>query len=73
MLKRRNVVDTGVIFVFSIGEIILLHVSQRGPTKDSGHRQDEQLQQCVLLLIGQTQEAQFGHFGEVRDSTPYYL
>lgn len=39
-------------------------------TEDSSHRQDKQLQQCVLFLIGQTQEAQFGHFGEVRDSSP---
>lgn len=42
-------------------------------TEDSSHRQDEQLQQRVLFLIGQTQEAQLGHFGEVRDSSPYYL
>lgn len=42
-------------------------------TEDSGHRQDEQLQQRVLLLVGQTQEAQFGHLGGVRDSSPYYL
>lgn len=44
-----------------------------GLTEDSGHGQDEQLQQCVLFLIGQTQEAQLGHFGEFRDSSPYYL
>lgn len=42
-------------------------------TEDSSHGQDEQLQQRVLFLIGQTQEAQLGHFGEIRDNSPYYL
>lgn len=42
----------------------------RGLTEDSSHRQDEQLQQCVLFLIGQTQEAQLGHFDEVGNSLP---
>lgn len=32
-------------------------------TEDRGHREDEQLQQRVLLLVGQTQEAHFGHVG----------
>lgn len=41
-------------------------IGSRGLTEDSSHRQDEQLQQRVLLLIGQTQEAQLGHFGEVQ-------
>ena len=45
----------------------------RGLTEDSSHRQDEQLQQRVLFLVGQTQEAHLGHFGEVRDSSPYNL
>lgn len=30
-------------------------------TQDGCHRQNEQLQQGVLLLIGQTQEAHLGH------------
>lgn len=34
-------------------------------TEDSSHGQDEQLQQCVLFLVGQTQEAYLGHFGEL--------
>lgn len=38
-------------------------------TEDSGHREDEQLQQRVLLLVGQTQEAHFGHVGRVRHSS----
>lgn len=51
-----------------------MYIRRRGGlTEDSGHRQDEQLQQRVLFLIGQTQEAQLGHFGGVRDSSPYYL
>lgn len=45
----------------------------RERTEDASHRQDEQLQQRVLLLIGQTEEAQLGHFGEFRNSSPYNL
>lgn len=42
-------------------------------TEDSGHREDEQLQQRVLLLVGQTQEAHFGHVGRVRHSSSNHL
>lgn len=56
-----------------IGEPTLMCELSRGLTEDSRHRQDEQLQQRVLFLIGQTEEAHLGHFGEVRDSSPCYL
>jgi len=61
------------IALFTIRKMLLLFKGCRGLTEDSSHGQDEQLQQCVLFLIGQTQEAQLGHFGEVRDGSPYYL
>ncbi len=58
---------------FSIRDAVLLCIDGGGLTEDSSHREDEQLQQRVLFLIGQTQEAQLGHFGEIRVSSPYYL
>lgn len=47
------------------GEFVILVVrSESGKlTEDRGHREDEQLQQRVLLLVGQPQEAHFGHVG----------
>lgn len=52
-----------------IGRVVV--TSENGRlTEDSGHREDEQLQQRVLLLVGQTQEAHFGHVGRVRHSSP---
>lgn len=52
-----------------IGRVVVTSESGR-LTEDSGHREDEQLQQRVLLLVGQTQEAHFGHVGRVRHSSP---
>ena len=57
----------------SIKGTILVWTGSRGLTEDSSHGQDEQLQQRVLFLIGQTQEAKLGHFGEDRDRSPYNL
>lgn len=71
--EKEKHMDQYVTRVFSVRELMLLRRGNRELTEDSSHRQDEQLQQRVLFLIGQTQEAQLGHFGGVRDSSPYYL
>lgn len=72
--KRKSTRLIQMLYMFSdIKETKLVCIEIIKLTEDSGHRQDEQLQQSVLLLIGQTQEAQLSHFGEVRDSSPYYL
>lgn len=52
--KKKHMVGPDVRSVFNIRVIILLSLWNWGLTKDSSHRQDEQLQQRVLLLIGQT-------------------
>lgn len=71
MLKRMVIIlDQCITVVFGTSYMLLV---ERRLTEDSSHRQDEQLQQCVLFLVGQTQEAQFGHLGEVRNSSPFYL
>lgn len=71
MLKRDN---TKTHLTLGTGMRAHIRCSMcRRLTQNSSHRKDEQLQQCVLFLIGQTQEAQLGHFGEVKDSSPYYL
>lgn len=71
MLKRTKIImDQCITVGFGTSYVLLV---ERRLTEDSSHRQDEQLQQCVLFFVGQTQEAQFGHLGEVRNSSPFYL
>lgn len=67
--KANNGPINSVVF-----DVMVAMLSEnRRLTEDSSHGQDEQLQQRVLFLIGQTQEAQLGHCGEIRDNSPYYL
>ena len=69
--EKGKHIDQCVQFV--LRESMALCMGSRELTEDASHRQDEQLQQRVLLLIGQTEEAHLGHFGEFRNSSPYNL